>query len=47
MIVFNGVLDGEEEIRISLPKSVTIKAKSGWSVTMEVPRIKGKWRSST
>ena len=42
-IVFDGFLDGEEGIRISLPKSVTGKAKAGWSVTREVARIKGKW----
>ena len=44
MIVFDGFLDGEEDIVISLPKSVTSKAKAGWSVTMEIARIKGKWR---
>ncbi len=43
-VVFEGLLDGEEDIVISLPKSVTSKAKAGWSVTMEVARIKGKWR---
>ena len=43
-IVFDGLLDGDEGIGISLPKSVTGKAKAGWSVTMEVARIKGKWR---
>jgi hypothetical protein len=42
-VVFEALLDGEEDIVISLPKSVTSKAKSGWSVTMEVARIKGKW----
>ena len=43
-LVFDGFLDGEEDIVISLPKSVTSKAKAGWSVTMEIARIKGKWR---
>ena len=43
VIVFDGFLDGEEDIAISLPKSVTSKAKAGWSVTMEIARIKGKW----
>ena len=43
MIVFDASLDGEEDIVISLPKSVTSKAKAGWSVTMEIARIKGKW----
>ena len=42
-VVFEGLLDGEEDIVISLPKSVTGKAKAGWSVTMEIARIKGKW----
>ncbi len=42
-VVFEALLDGEEDIAISLPKSVTSKAKEGWSVTMEVARIKGKW----
>ncbi len=44
MIVFDGFLDGEEDIRISLPNSVTGKAKAGWSVTMEIARNKGTWR---
>lgn len=43
-LVFDGLLDSEEGIAISLPKSVTGKAKAGWSVTMEVARIRGKWR---
>ena len=42
-VVFDGLIDGEEDIVISLPKSVTTKAKAGWSVTMEIARIKGKW----
>ncbi len=42
-VVFDGFLDGEEDIVISLPKSVTSKAKAEWSVTMEIARIKGKW----
>ena len=43
-IVFDTFLDDVEDIVISLPKSVTRKAKAGWSVTMEVVRIRGKWR---
>ena len=43
-IVFDAFLDDEEDIVISLPKSVTGKAKAGWSVTMEIARVKGKWR---
>jgi len=42
-IVFDTFLDDEENIVISLPKSVTAKAKAGWSVTMEIARVKGKW----
>ena len=42
-IVFDTLLDDVEDIVISLPKSVTRKAKAGWSVTMEVARVKGKW----
>ena len=43
-IVFDAFLDGEGDIVISLSKSVTSNAKAGWSVTMEIARIKGKWR---
>ena len=43
MIVFDGFLDREKDIRISLPKSGTAKANAGWSVTMEAARIGGKW----
>ena len=42
-VVFEAILDGEEDIVISLPKLVASKAEAGWSVTMEVARIKGKW----
>ncbi|MCH9035148.1 MAG: hypothetical protein IID42_11720 [Planctomycetes bacterium] len=42
-IVFEGLLDGDEDIVIAFPKSVTSKAKAGWSVTMEIARINGKW----
>ncbi len=42
-LVFDGLLDGEEDIVIALPQSVMGKAKPGWSVTMEIARIKGKW----
>ena len=43
-IFFDAILESEEDIVISLPKSVTCKAKEGWSVTMEVARIEGNWR---
>ena len=42
-LTFDGLGDGKD-ITVSLPKSVTSKAKTGWSVTMEIARIKGKWR---
>ena len=41
-LIFDGLID-EEDIAISLPKSVTGKARTGWSVTMEIARIGGKW----
>ena len=40
MIVFDGFLDGEEDMVFSLPKSVTGKAKAGWSVPVCITRIK-------
>ena len=43
-IVFDTFLDDVEDIVISLPRSVTSKARVGWSVTMEAARISGKWR---
>ena len=42
-LILDGLIDGDEDFVISLPKSVTSKARAGWSVTMEVARIKGKW----
>ncbi len=38
------LLEGEDEIVLSLPKSVTAKARKGWSVTLELARVRGKWR---
>ena len=43
-LILDGLIDGDEDITISLPKSVTGKARTGWSVTMELARIKDKWR---
>jgi hypothetical protein len=43
-IVFDAFLDGEDDVVVSLPESVTSKAIVGWSVTMEAARIKGEWR---
>ena len=43
-MILDGLLDGDEDIVISLPKSVTGKARVGWSVTMEAARIKSRWR---
>jgi len=43
-LILDGLIDGDEDITISLPKSVTGKARAGWSVTIELARIKDKWR---
>lgn len=43
-VAFEGLLEGDEDIVLSLPKAVTGKAKTGWSVTMELARINKKWR---
>jgi hypothetical protein len=37
-------LMGDEEILLTLPKSLTAKASAGWSVTLELARLRGKWR---
>lgn len=42
-LVLDALLDSERNITISLPKSVTAYAKTGWSVTMELIRIKRRW----
>ena len=42
-LILDGLIDGDEDITISLPKSVTDKARTGWSVTMELARIRDKW----
>jgi len=42
-LIFDPLLDSGGDIAISLPKSVAAKARTGWSVTMEIARIKGKW----
>lgn len=42
-MILKGMLEGDD-ITISLPKPVTGKARVGWSVTMDVARIKGKRR---
>jgi len=42
-LIFEGLVD-DEDITIRLPKSVTSKARAGWSVTMEIARIGGQWR---
>ncbi len=43
-LTLDALLESEANITISLPKSVTGMAKAGWSVTMELARIKGRWR---
>ena len=40
----DALIAGDEPIVLHLPKSVTSKAKAGWSVTLELARIRGKWR---
>lgn len=42
-LIFGGLRD-DKDITISLPKEVTGKARAGWSVTMEIAKIEGKWR---
>ena len=36
--------EGEAPIVLRLPKSVTAKAKPGWSVLFELARVRGTWR---
>lgn len=43
-LILKALLDGAGSITISLPKSVTACARKGWSVTMELARIKRRWR---
>ncbi len=43
-LILNALLDSDRDITISLPKAVTSRARTGWSVMMELARIKGKWR---
>ena len=43
-LILDGLIEIDRKITITLPKLVTGKARSGWSVTMELARIKGKWR---
>jgi hypothetical protein len=38
-----GLLEGDENMVLSLPRTITKKVKVGWSITMEIARIKGKW----
>jgi hypothetical protein len=40
----DALLEGGEPIVLALPKSVTAKAKTSWSVTLELARMRGKWR---
>ena len=44
-LTLGALLDGGGDIAISMPKSVTVYARKGWSVTMELDRIKNKWRA--
>ena len=35
---------GGEDIVLTLPKALTAKARAGWSVNLELARLRGKWR---
>lgn len=35
---------GGDEIVLTLPKALTAKARAGWSVNLELARVRGKWR---
>lgn len=37
-------LAGDQEIVLPLPKALTAKARAGWSVNLELARLRGKWR---
>ena len=43
-IHLEALLEGEDDIVLTLPKSVAVKARAGWSVTLELARLRGKWR---
>ena len=43
-LILDELIDGDEDLVISLPKFVTGKATAGWSVTMELVQVKGRWR---
>ena len=40
----DSLLEEEQGIVLSLPRSVTANAREGWSVTLELARLRGKWR---
>jgi len=40
----DALLEGEAPIVLALPKSVTAKARAGWSVSFELARVRGTWR---
>ena len=43
-ILLESPLGEGHDLRIPLPGSVTAQAQTGWSVTLELARIKGRWR---
>ena len=43
-LILNALLDDGGDITISVPKSVTVYARKGWSVTMELARTRRRWR---
>jgi len=43
-LYLDAFLEGGEDIEIALPKALTAKARAGWSVNLELARVRGKWR---
>lgn len=44
MLYLDALLDGDDPIILALPKPVTAKAKAGWSMMLELARVRGAWR---
>lgn len=40
----DALLEGEGDIVMSLPKPLTAMARTGWSVSLGLARLRGKWR---
>lgn len=43
-LYLEALLDGEDPIVVALSRSVTAKAKAGWSMMLELARVGGAWR---